>query len=387
MGKLRGLAVGGILLIVLSACSPSERQVELRPSRTPRGDSAAEMPTATSVVSDAALATFTEIETENPTTFTLAGIAYPTRIAGRGAKEGFVILYGKFANGSQERRCIFASDIRLIFGGEEYTPDRGWMSDYQGSLRTKIDYPGPLTGQCLSDDVPTDSFMVFDVPTTAIKGSDVRLRVLGDEHSLEGFWTDRRIANRPTQPSTNTPQASNTRRPALTPRQSTARPTDRPTTASTTAPTMTMRPTLVTPWWEGEMYFTVSNLNVRSCPRTTCDVVVQMNEGEVFYVNETVEGEAVNAGNNGWFRISIYGVDGYIYSALGTKEYSGNPALLGSPAFTSVPDATVPPVSQPPSLQCPANCTEARAQGWTAEQAGQCSNLDRDGDGVACYGD
>lgn len=35
----------------------------------------------------------------------------------------------------------------------------------------------------------------------------------------------------------------------------------------------------------------------------------------------------------------------------------------------------------------PANCTEAKAMGLTARQAAQWSHLDRDNDGVACYGD
>lgn len=39
------------------------------------------------------------------------------------------------------------------------------------------------------------------------------------------------------------------------------------------------------------------------------------------------------------------------------------------------------------ALPRPANCDQALAWGYTAEQAGQFPNLDRDGDGVACYGD
>ena len=35
----------------------------------------------------------------------------------------------------------------------------------------------------------------------------------------------------------------------------------------------------------------------------------------------------------------------------------------------------------------PDNCSQARAWGLTAREAGRWSHLDRDGDGVACYGD
>lgn len=38
------------------------------------------------------------------------------------------------------------------------------------------------------------------------------------------------------------------------------------------------------------------------------------------------------------------------------------------------------------SFTCPSNCTQARAMGLSASQAAACG-LDRDGDGVACYGD
>jgi hypothetical protein len=50
-----------------------------------------------------------------------------------------------------------------------------------------------------------------------------------------------------------------------------------------------------------------------------------------------------------------------------------------APRITNTPRAT--------SLPRPANCDEAVAMGYTAEQAAQWSHLDRDGDGVACYGD
>lgn len=55
-----------------------------------------------------------------------------------------------------------------------------------------------------------------------------------------------------------------------------------------------------------------------------------------------------------------------------TEEFSSPPAWMATPVTGQT---------------CPSNCAEAVALGWTAQQAGQCSNLDRDGDGVACYND
>ena len=50
---------------------------------------------------------------------------------------------------------------------------------------------------------------------------------------------------------------------------------------------------------------------------------------------------------------------------------------------TSVPRATRTPASQ----VCPRNCSTAVAAGMSAQEAGRCPKLDRDKDGVACYGD
>lgn len=57
-----------------------------------------------------------------------------------------------------------------------------------------------------------------------------------------------------------------------------------------------------------------------------------------------------------------------------TEEYSAPPVWIATATAET-------------ALTCPKNCAEAVALAWTEKQAGQCSNLDRDGDGVACYGD
>ncbi len=73
------------------------------------------------------------------------------------------------------------------------------------------------------------------------------------------------------------------------------------------------------------------------------------------------------------------------------------------PTATAIPTATrrpptARPVNRPPATARPAqpqrntgsvpgNCTTAVAMGLTARQAAQYDRLDRDKDGVACYGD
>lgn len=39
-----------------------------------------------------------------------------------------------------------------------------------------------------------------------------------------------------------------------------------------------------------------------------------------------------------------------------------------------------------PPLFCPQNCAECRRLGWSAYDCARCPRLDRDRDGVACYG-
>lgn len=59
-------------------------------------------------------------------------------------------------------------------------------------------------------------------------------------------------------------------------------------------------------------------------------------------------------------------------------------AWTNVPVNQSAPTATI---VRPTSLPRPANCDQAKEWGYTAEQAARWSHLDRDGDGVACYGD
>lgn len=54
---------------------------------------------------------------------------------------------------------------------------------------------------------------------------------------------------------------------------------------------------------------------------------------------------------------------------------------------TAQPIAPTAPPAAAPSSRRPKNCDDAKAMGLSASQAGAWSHLDRDGDGVACYGD
>jgi hypothetical protein len=58
-----------------------------------------------------------------------------------------------------------------------------------------------------------------------------------------------------------------------------------------------------------------------------------------------------------------------------------------TPRPTRTRQPTVVRQSVAPAVSCPRTCATAIARGMSAQEAGQCRNLDRDKDGVACYGD
>lgn len=71
--------------------------------------------------------------------------------------------------------------------------------------------------------------------------------------------------------------------------------------------------------------------------------------------------------------------------ALATGRQTARPQSTPRPTATRVRSQSSGGQSSN-TRQCPDNCTEAKEMGVSAEFAAQCG-LDRDGDGVACYGD
>jgi hypothetical protein len=136
------------------------------------------------------------------------------------------------------------------------------------------------------------------------------------------------------------------------------------------------------------VYAQSNGVRVRECPERDCDIVDTLESGESVRIVGQEEGESVS-GNSTWYETA----DGYVHSST-----VGN----SRPAANSAPAPTAAPVTNNTSgggsssnsggsggdaSRRPANCAEAVAWGYTAQQAAQWSHLDRDGDGVACYGD
>lgn len=114
----------------------------------------------------------------------------------------------------------------------------------------------------------------------------------------------------------------------------------------------------------------------RSCPQLTCEVVVTLPYGDGLHVIGSASGDAVN-GETRWWVAESGNQQVFIHSSLMSRN---RPAQ----------QQAAPPVNGSGSTntgRVPENCDEAVAMGLSAVQAAQYDHLDRDKDGVACYGD
>ncbi len=153
------------------------------------------------------------------------------------------------------------------------------------------------------------------------------------------------------------------------------------------------------------------NINARATASTSAAVITTFARGDEVQVIDQVQGDAVN-GNRTWFRIDADGQIAYVHSSLLSQtrpsaqaqpvQQQAAPVATGVPQQpaqqqaqpTAIPQQPPTAIPQQPlsggsggSSERPGNCSTAVAMGLSAEQAGQWSHLDRDGDHVACYGE
>lgn len=118
----------------------------------------------------------------------------------------------------------------------------------------------------------------------------------------------------------------------------------------------------------GNFYALTQGVRGRSCPFLDCEVVIVLDFREGYrIVGSTNDGNSVN-GDTLWFVGDLDSGHVFFHSSLISRN---RPADPNAPA---------------PSRR-PSNCAEAIQMGLSAQQAAQWSHLDRDNDGVACYGD
>ena len=125
--------------------------------------------------------------------------------------------------------------------------------------------------------------------------------------------------------------------------------------------------------------YSSGSVNVRSCPRTSCAIMDTLVAGETVGATGQTTGESFS-GSTTWYQLDN---GWYVHSALVT---SSPPISASTSNNTSFPDNSSP-APEPETFTCPRNCDGARAMGLSAVQAASCPGLDRDKDGVACYGD
>lgn len=144
-----------------------------------------------------------------------------------------------------------------------------------------------------------------------------------------------------------------------------------------------------------------SGINVRAEPSTSAAVVGAARGGNVIETTGTVTGQSVS-GSTSWYRVNFGSETGYIHSSLLTTTRPQAPAPQQPPASntTNTTNQSAAPVIQPTVAPAqptavppqtntirPDNCDHARAMGLSAVEAAKWPHLDRDKDGVACYGD
>lgn len=132
-------------------------------------------------------------------------------------------------------------------------------------------------------------------------------------------------------------------------------------------------------------------INVRASASASAAALGQLPPGAPVPVLAAVDGQTYN-GSAHWYQIDYNGQIGYVHGSL----LADHPVTIQPTAApvqrqvvpTSAPQPLNPPVNVPPSnsFVCPKNCAGAVQMGLSPEQAASCPGLDRDHDGVACYG-
>lgn len=138
----------------------------------------------------------------------------------------------------------------------------------------------------------------------------------------------------------------------------TARPTRRPTAQPSNNDSFVVNPASGTRYIAGG-----GSVNIRSGPGTTYNILGSLPTGTEI----TITGES-----NDWYQIEYASGNGWVS------------AQLTSTSQPSVSNPENPPGAT--QFTCPSNCDGAVQMGLSPQQAAACG-LDRDDDGMACYGD
>jgi hypothetical protein len=154
-------------------------------------------------------------------------------------------------------------------------------------------------------------------------------------------------------------------------------PPDAPIPTPTLTETPTPTPDPVVPM-AMTILFARLPADLHRCPARICERAARLDIGTPMIADGMIQGEAVDGVNALWYRLNYNGDPVYVYSSSVTVQPPTAIPLPGA-GYESTQEVQMPAI-------CPRNCREAVAWGLSAQQAALCG-LDRDGDGVACYGD
>mgnify|MGYP005849899313 CR=1 FL=1 len=156
--------------------TPTVPLATITPTSTPTPTPTATMPTPPVAALVDAAATLTQAALPSPTpagppvlslgarfTLELARAQARTSAGVFNPRVGrFLVLSGTLTNLSGGRACVYSREIRLEHGGQRYAPFVEAMALVKGDYR--VDYPGPVNGQCVEPGGREGTFMLFDTP-------------------------------------------------------------------------------------------------------------------------------------------------------------------------------------------------------------------------------
>ena len=281
------------------------------------------------------------------------------------SNDAFIALLGTLINHSDNRQCVYASNVRLVLNNREYTPENNVMDELKTIISPQRDFTGAYDGQCLDAGVTTQTFTAFDIPLNVpeaiefsfkdrsisvgfvfpaeIQGEFIGLiSAAADATSTATGWTHTPVPSR-TQTFTASATFTRTSTSQVTP-SSTITDTPHPTATNTISPTPTRRLTstispsstlrpqetsVPTPATNGSLirtinptiYYATSNgANLRACASTSCAVAGQVSAGTALVAVAIYEGQTVNSGNSEWLQINYGGGVAYVYSDIVTTQ-------------------------------------------------------------------
>jgi hypothetical protein len=304
--------------------------------------------------------------------FRVTDMQWVSRIGNRTPqRDYYFVVVGELTNRTNSRQCARARLNEFVMGNQTYSPSASDMEALKAEKQ--INYMGAYSGQCIAAGSTEPTFIVFDVRY-----------VVGGAMSLWFDGVEQKMVSADSESA-----------------QATATP--RPTQPLTTIHTTTTQTQLATPAYSTPTTrYIVGFSNVRSCERTSCDVVQQLYAGNTVQTLQRVKGEFVNNSDQ-WWQIDLNGRTAYVHSSLVTdvrpasqSASSNNSANVPATTNNDFSQFTQPAYNPPANnavvggggVACPYTSAPTCAEIPSCDIAYACmsiySDLDWNNDGIPC---